>query len=323
MNRLFTALIFSIAITGGAVADEVTPDKLVDSLNGVFGKHAKMRASHAKGVCVNGSFTPAADATALSKAPFLAAPVPVLGRFSFGGGNPKASDKAKSPRGLALRLDPDGKAPTDFVFLSAPIFFARTPEEVVGFLEARFPGADGKPDPAKVKAFTDAHPWTAKQGAWVASKPLPASYAGLPYFSVHAFEATAADGRKTAVKLKFEPVAGELGLTEAEAKAKEEGFFTAELDQRFKGGPVQFNFVAVVGTEADPTDDPTVEWPEGDRKKIALGTLSIAGREDDAKCDSTTFDPTSLPDGLAAFPGDKILPARSGAYAVSLGRRSQ
>lgn len=323
MTRLFTALMFSIAMAGSAIGDDVAPDKLVDSLNGVFGQHAKTRASHAKGLCVRGSFTPSADAPALSKVPFLAAPVPVLGRFSFGGGNPKASDKAKSPRGLALRLDPDGKAPTDLVMLSAPIFFARTPEEVVGFLEARFPGPDGKPDPAKVKAFTDAHPWTAKQGAWVASKPVPASYAGLPYFSIHAFEATAADGKKTAVKLKFEPVAGELGLTDDEAKAREEGFFTAEFDERFKGGPVSFNLVAVVGTQADPTDDPTSGWPEADRKKITLGALSITGREDDATCDATTFDPTSLADGLAGFPGDKILPARSGAYAISLGRRSQ
>jgi catalase len=317
------ALMLSIATTDMASAEDVSPEKLVDSLNGVFGKHAKARASHAKGVCVKGSFTPAVEASTLSKVPFLAAPVPVLGRFSFGGGNPKASDKAKSPRGLALRLDPDGKAPTDFVFLSAPIFFARTPEEVVGFLEARFPGPDGKPNPAKVKAFTEAHPWTAKQGAWVASKPIPASYAGLPYFSIHAFEATAADGKKTTVKLKFEPAAGELGLTDDEAKAKEEGFFTAEIEERFKSGPVVFNLVAIVGTEADPTNDPTVEWPEADRRKIALGTLSIVGREDDATCDATTFDPTSLADGLAGVPGDTILPARSGAYAVSLSRRSQ
>jgi catalase len=323
MSRIFPALILSVAMTGGAVADDVAPDKLVDSLNGVFGKHAKTRGSHAKGLCIKGDFAPTSDAPALSKAPFLAANVPVLGRFSFGGGNPKASDKAKSPRGLAVRFDPDGAAPTDFVFLSAPIFFARTPAEVVGFLEARVPGADGKPDPAKVKAFTEAHPWTAKQAAWVAAKPVPASYAGLPYFSVHAFEATTADGKKTAVKFKFEPVAGELGLTDDEAKAKEEGFFTAELDERLKNGPVTFNLVAYVGTAADPTDDPTVEWMEADRQKIALGTLSIAGREDDAKCDATTFDPNNLAGGLAGFPGDTILPARAGSYAVSLTRRSE
>lgn len=323
MKRLLSVLMMGSAMVGGAHAEDVAPDKLVDSLNGVFGKHEKLRASHAKGLCVKGTFTPTADAPALSKVPFLAAPVPVLGRFSFGGGNPKASDKAKSPRGLALRFDPDGTAPTDFVFLSVPIFFARTPAEVVGFLEARFPGPDGKPDPAKVKAFTEAHPWTAKQGAWVAAKPVPASYAGLPYHSIHAFDATAADGKKQSVKFKFEPAAGELGLTDDEAKAKEEGFFTAELDERLKAGPVSFNLVAIKGADTDPTDDPTAEWPEAEREKMALGTLAIAGREEDAKCDATTFDPNNLADGLAGFPGDTVLPARSGSYAVSLTRRSQ
>jgi catalase len=323
MRRNLAAGILLSFVCGGAAAQDIAPDKLVDSLNGVFGKHAMTRASHAKGVCVTGTFTPAPQAASVSKVPFLAAPVPVLGRFSFGGGNPKASDKAKSPRGLAVRFDPDGAAPTDFVFLSAPIFFARTPAEVVGFLEARFPGADGKPDAAKVKAFTEAHPWTAKQGAWVAARPVPASYAGLAYHSIHAFTATATDGKATTVKFKFEPVAGELGLTDEEAKAKEEGFFTADLDARLKAAPIAFNLVAIVGTAADPTDDPTAEWPEAERKKIALGTLSIAARADDAVCDATTFDPNTLADGLAGLPGDTILPARSGAYAVSLSRRTQ
>lgn len=308
---------------GPATADDVTGDQLVDALNGVFGKHAKTRASHAKGLCVKGTFEPTAGAASLSKVPFLSAPVAVLGRFSFAGGNPAASDKAKSPRGLAVRFDPDGKAPTDFVLLSAPVFFARTPQEVVSFLAVRVPGPDGKPDAAKVKAFTEAHPWTAKQGAWVAARPVPASYAGLSYHSIHAFQATSAEDKATTVKFKFEPAAGELGLSAEDAAKKEEGFFHVEFEERLKAGPVTFNLVAIVGTEADPVDDPTAEWPEADRQKIALGTLSITGREGDSVCDATTFDPNTLADGLAGFPGDTILPARSGAYAVSLTRRSQ
>lgn len=321
--RLLATMLLAFPLAGGAVADDVAPDKLVDALNNIFGAYPKTRASHAKGQCVKGTFTPDAGAPALSKAAFLAAPVPVLGRFSFGGGNPKASDKEKSPRGLALRFDPGGKAQNEFVFLSAPIFFARDAEEALEFLSVRAGAVAGKLDKEKVKAFTDAHPWTAKQGAWVAAKPVPASYAGLPYFSIHAFEATAADGTKTPVKFKFEPAAGELGLTDDEAKAKEEGFFTAELSERLKGGPVDFTLLAVVGTASDPVDDPTVEWPEADRKKITLGKLSITGAEANEVCDASTFDPTNLADGLAAYPGDSVLPARSGAYAVSLTRRSE
>jgi catalase len=322
-TRFLATLVLGISLANPASADDVAPDKLVDALNGIFGKYAKTRASHSKGQCVKGTFTPDAGAPAVSKAAFLAAPVPILGRFSFGGGNPQASDKEKSPRGLAVRFDPNGPAQNDFVFLSAPIFFARSAGEALEFLSVREGAAAGKLDKARVKAFTDAHPWTAKQGAWVAAKPVPASYAGLPYFSIHAFEATAADGTKTPVKFKFEPAAGELGLTDDEAKAKEEGFFTAELDQRLKGGPIEFSLVAVVGTASDAVDDPTVEWPEAERKKIPLGKLSITGPEANETCDASTFDPTNLADGLAGYPGDSVLPARSGAYAVSLTRRSE
>ncbi len=323
MSRFLAALLLGVSLASPASADDVAPDKLVDALNNIFGKYAKTRASHSKGQCVKGTFTPDAGAPAVSKAAFLAAPVPVLGRFSFGGGNPQASDKEKSPRGLAVRFDPGGPAQNEFVFLSAPIFFARSADEALEFLNVRAGAAAGKLDKAKVKAFTDAHPWTAKQGAWVAAKPVPASYAGLPYFSIHAFEATAADGTKTPVKFKFEPLAGELGLTDDEAKAKEEGFFTAELDQRLKSAPIDFTLVAVVGTASDPVDDPTVEWPEAERKKIPLGKLSITGPESNETCDASTFDPTNLADGLAGYPGDSVLPARSGAYAVSLTRRSE
>jgi hypothetical protein len=111
--------LFSIA----ASAEEPTGDQLVDGLNGVFGKHAGTRGSHAKGQCVKGTFTPTADAPSLSTAAFLAKPVPVLGRFSFGGGDPKAKEKAKTPRGLAMRLDPAGGEPIDLVQLSVPVFF--------------------------------------------------------------------------------------------------------------------------------------------------------------------------------------------------------
>ncbi|MDX2308225.1 MAG: catalase family peroxidase [Hyphomicrobium sp.] len=304
-------------------ADEVSGDQLVDGLNDIFGKYPKTRGSHAKGLCVMGTFTPSPDAAKLSKVPFLASAVPVLGRFSFGGGDPKASDLKRSPRGLAVRFDPDGKAPTDFVMLSAPIFFAKTPEEALAFFQALKPGPDKKPDPAKLKAHAEAYPWAFDQKKWVDSRPIPASYATLPYFSIHAFKATAADGAATAVKFKLVPEAGELGLTDEEAAAKGEGFFTADIDARMAKGPVAFDLVAIVGTDADPTDNPTAEWPEADRTKMQLGKLAITGRTDEAACDATTFDPNNLASGLEGFEGDKILPVRATAYAVSLSRRSE
>src|ERR1700738_1578398 len=82
----------TLAAPVAAAAQEAQPDDLVNALNGVFGKHAGKRAAHAKGICIKGSFTPTSEAPALSKAPHVAGPVPIVGRFSQGGGNPAASD---------------------------------------------------------------------------------------------------------------------------------------------------------------------------------------------------------------------------------------
>jgi catalase len=44
---------------------------LVDALNAVFGKQTDNRAAYAKGVVLEGKFTPSPDAASLSKAPHL------------------------------------------------------------------------------------------------------------------------------------------------------------------------------------------------------------------------------------------------------------
>jgi catalase len=66
-----------------------TPAGLVDALNGVFGKQTDNRAVQAKGIVLEGKFTPSPDAATLSKAPHLQdAAVPVTVRFSDFAGVP-------------------------------------------------------------------------------------------------------------------------------------------------------------------------------------------------------------------------------------------
>ncbi len=311
-----------VAFPRVAGADEVTGDQLVDGLNGIFGEHPG-RATHTKGQCVKGSFTPTADAPSLSKAPIFAAKVPVLGRFSFGDGNPNSSEKARGNRGLALRFDPEGNSPTDFVQINAPIFFAKNPQQALEFFKVRAGALAGKADKEKIKAFSAANPETTKRDAYWAARPIPASYAGQNYWGVHAFIATNAQGEETTIKFKTVPEAGVLGLTDDEAKAKPDDFFTVDLKERLAGGPIKFKLTAIIGEKGDPTGDPTVEWPEADRKSVTLGEISIDALEDNAVCDAGTFDPNNLPDGLAGSPDDTILPIRGAAYAASLIRRSQ
>lgn len=73
---------------------QADPNRVVDAFEGAFGQHAGFRRSGAKGVCAVGEFVGNAEGRALSTASaFSGRPVPVVARFSVGGGNPRAPDK--------------------------------------------------------------------------------------------------------------------------------------------------------------------------------------------------------------------------------------
>lgn len=301
-----------------AFGEEAQPEQLIDALNKVFGSHAKMRAAHTKGICVKGNFTPTPEAASLSKAPQFAAPVPLIGRFSLGGGNPAASDSQKdNVRGIAMHFQlPDGSN-SDLLLISAPIFAVKTPEDFVALLTAV-----ASKDKDKIGAYFSAHPESTKQGAWLNARQTPASYASADYFGVHTFYLTNAKGERQAVKWKAEPVGGFVGLSDKDAESKGTDFYAKELDERFAKGPVSFNLFAVLGQPGDQDDDPTAEWP-ADRKSVKVGTFSFSGLEPAASCDAGIFDPNALADGIEPSANDKILPMRSQDYAVSFGRRSE
>ena len=316
--RMGAAALSLFARAAPVLAEEAQPEDLVNALNSVFGAHAKMRAAHTKGICVKGNWTPTPEAASLSKAPQFAAPVPLVGRFSLGGGDPTASDSQKdNVRGIALHFQLPDSSNSDLLLISAPIFVAKTPEDFVQLLTAV-----ASKDKDKIGAYFKAHPEGTRQGAWLKARQTPASYATADYFGVHTFYLTNAKGERQGVKWKAEPVGGFVGLSDKDAEAKGADFYAGELNERFAKGPVQFNLFAVLGQPGDNDDDPTLEWP-ADRKSVKVGTISISGLEDAATCDAGIFDPNQLADGIAPSPNDKILPMRSQDYAVSFGRRSQ
>jgi catalase len=310
-------LIFAAVETARA-ADPTTPVELVDALNGVFGKYPGTRSGHAKGFCLTGKFTPTPDAAKLSKAAHFAKPVPIIARFSMGGGNPQAPDSAKdNVRGLAIRFDLGGGATTDLVLISAPVFLTPTPALFVELLQAISSG-----DKAKVEAFFAAHPEAARQGEWLKSRPVPASYAGVDYFGVHGFTFTNAEGDKALVKYKAIPDAGELGLSDAEAETKGADFYAAEMKERLGKGPVSFELVAVRGRDGDQTTDPATRWDDEDgRETTPLGKVGIEAIAPNATCDAFSFLPGNLTDGISGPPDDPVFQIRSADYLVSFTRR--
>ena len=285
------------------------------------GIHPGKRVAHGKGICVKGGFTPTPEAASLTKAKHFAGPVSVLARYSMGGPNPGVSDAQKdAARGFALKFDLGGGSNTDMVMLQAPVFVARNPDDFLALLTAVAPGPEGKPDGEKVAAFFKAHPEATVQGAWLKARPVPASYAAVTYHGVHTFTLENAKGDKQIIKWKLVPSGGEEGLSDDEAKAKDNNFYTPELTARLAKGPAKFDLIAILGQDGDNLDDPTVIWPE-DRKTVKMGSLEITALEDNATCDGGVFDPTNLVGGVAGPENDKIFPMRSEAYAVSYSRR--
>jgi len=305
------------------VSDDLS-ERLVDGLNATYGSHAGHRAAHAKGVLCAGTFTPTASASALSRAPhFAGASVRTHVRFSNGAGDPTVSDGTRDARGMAVKFYlPDGKT-TDIVAITLPVFFTRTPEDLVAFNAARRPDpATGQPDMEKVGTFLAEHPETVPAVTAAITHPAPASYAGMTYHSLHAFGLVAADDTVRYGRYHFVPEGGEETIAEEEAAAKSNDYLRAELEERFGQRSVAFGLDFQLAADGDPIDDPTAEWPP-EREVVRLGRLEVTALAFDRERDGDilVFDPTRVPDGIR-LTDDKILLARPGAYSVSVKRRT-
>src|SRR5579883_836330 len=85
---ILVAVVSGFAYLGGWMTpNALTPSRFVDALEQVDGVHPGFRRNHAKGIGVTGYFDSNGNGVRLSKAVvFQAGRVPVIGRFSLGGG---------------------------------------------------------------------------------------------------------------------------------------------------------------------------------------------------------------------------------------------
>ena len=299
-------------------------ERLVDAINAVSGHYKDSRAAHAKGIVCAGTFTATPEAASLTRAPHMQGEeVRATVRFSNGSGNPHARDAAREGRGIAVKLYlPDGQR-TDMLGLTRPVFFVRTPEDFESFMHALVPDPEtGHPDPAKIGPFVEAHPEVMAAIQALLTTPPPASYANIRYNGIHAFRWIDADGGSRFVRHRWEPVDGEASHTDEEAGELNRDYLQEELLERFEKGPVQFDLHVQIAEDGDPIDDPTQAWPD-ERQVVKVGRLEVTGRDTERELDGDVlvFDPTRVTDGIE-LSGDQILRARSGAYSVSVERRS-
>lgn len=310
-----------LAAANPALADgNATPVQFIDTFAKLFGEHKGERKGHAKGFCVSGSFVGDKNMMPYSNsALFSGESYPLTGRFSMAGGNPKAAENSRSPRGFAAQIKLNNGEIQHFALLSTPIFGAKDPDSFLGLLQASIPDAKtGKPDLAKIAAYRKAHPDTLAQADYLAKTAPPASYANTPYFGLHSFYLSNAEGKQQAVRWQFQPLDGVKGLTDSEIAAAPKDFLEQRLLAQLAKGPVKFKLQLQLAATGDNLLDPSKAWP-ADRTVLDAGELQITAAGGDS-CKNINFDPNVLATGISPS-ADPILQMRSGAYAISFGKR--
>ncbi|WP_298921018.1 catalase [uncultured Roseobacter sp.] len=293
--------------------------KLIDALNGTFGRHKGFRASHAKGLAVTGRFIPTVNAPSVD-IPLLRSEQPISARFSVGGGKPNMSDKSPSVRGIGIAIGDKSDGWT-MALISAPVFFANSAEQFVDFLAARKPDPEiGGPNPEKVKAFNAANPNTVPHQEYLKATAPCRCYSNENYHSGHAYGFAGPDGPLSA-RIFLEPEAGRIGLTEDEKSTYSDDFLFDTLLDKLDGGPARWTMKLVLANSGDVLDDPTTPW-DGEHQEVTLGTIEITQIDENEAGQKRVYDPARMPAEVTA-PQDNVFGLRSPAYAVSVARRNE
>ena len=124
------------------------PNAMVTQFEATGGKFECFRRSGAKGICATGEFIGSAEGRKISTASaFSGKPIPVVVRFSVGGGNPKAADNTKTQRNLALQFNLPKNEVWQMGNISSPVFGSATPDQLMGRLQSLQPDPATKADP--------------------------------------------------------------------------------------------------------------------------------------------------------------------------------
>lgn len=288
---------------------------LIAVFDKLFGLHPGFRPAHAKGVMLEGTFTPAPEAAALTRAPHATrASTPVIARFSDSSGFPSIpdNDRHASPRGFAIRFQLGEHVHSDIVSHSADGFPTRTGQEFLEMLRAVAAG-----DPS---AFMASHP--AALAFAQTPKPSPVSFATEAFFGVTAFRFINSKGEARYGRYRIVPAAGLEHLDDAAAQARDANYLFDELKRRVAAGPIRFDLQVQVASPGDVVDDATIHWP-ADRPIVHFGSINLtAFAPDDEEHRRIIFDPIPRVDGIEAS-ADPLLELRAAVYLLAGRRRRQ
>src|SRR5262249_22239370 len=192
---------------GWLTPNALTPARFTDGFEEVYGVHPGFRRNHAKGVCVSGFFESNGNGVRLSKATvFRPGRVPVVGRFSLGGGHPGMPDTPEAVRGLGIQFSTPGGEVWRTTMINLAVFPFRTPEAFYDNLLASKPDPKtGKPDPAAMMTFAEHHPETKQALAVIKAQPVSTGFENSTFRALNAFLLTDAAGASVAVRWQLTP----------------------------------------------------------------------------------------------------------------------
>src|SRR5258706_4304565 len=188
--------------------DALTPARFVDGFERVAGIHSGFRRNHAKGVCVSGFFESNGQGMRLSKAVlFRPGRTSVIGRFSFGGGNPYVADAPEMVRGLGLLFWLSEGEEWRTAMINLPVFPVRTPQAFYEQLLASAPNhATGKPGSARMQAFLAKYPESARAIQFIHSHAMSSGFENSTFNSLNAFRFINAASAEVWVRWSMAPV---------------------------------------------------------------------------------------------------------------------
>lgn len=305
-------------------------------------------SAHAKGLLVEGKFTPTKEAHTLSTAHhFSCATTPVIARFSVGGGLPHIPDvdDGATPKGLAIRFKIDDHTHTDLISHSFNGFPAKNGEDFMGFLKifrafktaefllkkAQEAGGDFakeldnfKKAGAAFQGFLAVHPAAATFA--LSKKPNPHNYGTIKYYEPNTHVLTNKDGKVTNVRYRLDPVDGEhlYPDDDKEQLAKlGQNYLNDDLHHRFPRKPIFFTIQAHIANHDDILDDATI--PYKSTTFIEVGKLEInhVTHLNAVISKQIAFSPTPENGGVKGITSshDPLIQTRKGVYWISTEQR--
>jgi catalase len=294
---------------------------ILEAFDHINGSHPGFRPAHAKGILLEGSFTPAPGAQELTRAPHvLRESTPVSVRFSDSSGIPAIPDNNPnaSPRGIAIRFHLAEHTHTDIIAHSVDAFPTHTPEEFLEFLQAATASGPDAAKPTPVEKFLGSHP--AALAFVQMPKPVPASFATAIFFGVNAHKFTNAKGGSLFGRYRIRPEGAANYLDAAAEAAAGPNFLFEEIRERLAKSPVRMKVMVQTAAPGDVVNDATIHWP-ADRPEVPFGSVELTSiaKDEAAEQQHIIFDPIARVDGIEAS-DDPLLEARAAVYLAS-GRR--